>query len=255
MPPKKADFSEFSYGYALTSELVDRYKLRQLGYPLFPSLTEEGKTGGGFDVKLPGVPLFLQFKVPEVLMGSRANEAALLGLPHYRMKLRPLKYSDQHNLLLALEADGNDVFYACPEIDLPEQLNDAFINQTVEDRTWFFVPSDIGALDREEHYIAYVAGASAGYFRSPEPAQELRRISGETIFHRILPERIRTPRNHATYDSLIRAMISIYMEHTGLGRDVTGLTILPSDRSPETVVAHLAQTLFDSQLLIFPDSQ
>jgi len=254
MPPKKADFSEFSYGYALTSELVDRYKLRLLGYPLFPSLTEEGKRGGGFDVKLPGVPIFLQFKVPEVLTGSRANEAALLGLPHYRMRLRPLKYSDQHSLLLALEADGNDVYYACPEIDLPEQLNDAFINQTVEDRTWFFVPSDIGALDLKEHYIAYVAGASAGYFRSPEPVQELRRIPGETIFRLILPERVRTPRNHPTYDSLIRAMISIYAEHTGLGRDVTGLTILRSDRSPETTLAYLAQTLFDSQLLIFPES-
>jgi hypothetical protein len=255
MPPRRADFSEFSYGYALTSELVDRYKLRQLGYPLFPSLTEEGKKGGGFDVKLPGVPLFLQFKVPEVLNGSRANEAALLGLPHYRMRLRPLKYSDQHNLLLALEAAGNDVFYACPEIDLPEQLNDAFINQTVEDRTWFFVPSDIGALDRDEHYIAYVAGASSGYFRSPEPARELRRIIGEIIFRRILPERARSPRRHTTYDSLIRAMISIYAEHRGIGRDVAGLSVLQSDRSPESAVSHLAQTLFDSQLLIFADSQ
>jgi hypothetical protein len=241
----------------LTSELVDRYKLRQLGYPVFPSLTEEGKTGGGFDVKLPGLPLFFQFKVPEILTGSRASEAPILGLPYYRMKLRPLKYSNQHNLLLALEAAGNDVFYACPEINLPDQLNDAFINQTVEDRTWFFRPSTFGGLDQEEHYVAYAFGASAGIFRSPEPGERLARVRGDAIFHRLLPERFRSPRpRQLTYENLISEMLSIYAEQTGMLRDIVGRpAILHSDRSPEVAAAHLAQTLFDSQLLILPEPQ
>jgi hypothetical protein len=48
----KPVISEFSYGFALVNELL---KLTGYGFnavPVFPSLYQEGQTGGGFDVFL-----------------------------------------------------------------------------------------------------------------------------------------------------------------------------------------------------------
>lgn len=67
----KAQFSEFSYGFTLTHELakLSRNKLRAA--PEFPSLLEEGKAGGGYDVRLTyGRPLLLQFKLSEFMKGE-----------------------------------------------------------------------------------------------------------------------------------------------------------------------------------------
>ena len=56
----EANFSEFSYGYAITEELAGGKVGRLLGAPIFPSLYNEGQSGGGYDVQLPlqGAPLF-----------------------------------------------------------------------------------------------------------------------------------------------------------------------------------------------------
>jgi len=43
----RPDFSEFSYGYAVTEEIVTANKATLVAAPLFPSLYKEGKTGGG----------------------------------------------------------------------------------------------------------------------------------------------------------------------------------------------------------------
>jgi hypothetical protein len=44
----KADFSEFSYGFALSYEIMTMMGSNIVGVPLFPSLLTEGATG--FDV-------------------------------------------------------------------------------------------------------------------------------------------------------------------------------------------------------------
>lgn len=64
-----AGFSEFSFGYALTDSLINTLAFPLGGAPVFPSLQQEGSTGGGYDVHLPAIPypLFLQFKIPQVL--------------------------------------------------------------------------------------------------------------------------------------------------------------------------------------------
>jgi hypothetical protein len=64
----KPDFPEFSYGFALTREICERWKRGLKVAPVFPSLIQEGRTGGGYDVLLePGFPLFLQFKISQYM--------------------------------------------------------------------------------------------------------------------------------------------------------------------------------------------
>jgi hypothetical protein len=68
--------SEFSYGFALTNELIGLAGEPIRIAPLFPSLVEEGRTGDGYDVnpEVPGFPLFLQFERSDCMVRSTTRE-------------------------------------------------------------------------------------------------------------------------------------------------------------------------------------
>ncbi len=173
----KPDISEFSYGYALTEELIQRSGLSITAAPLFPSLLAEGQSGGGYDVHLPfaGFPLFLQFKLAHCMVKRSAHESQIgLFEPNfYRMNLRPLKHSHQHDLLLDLEGKGYPVYYAAPHFHLPEELNDAYMKGQVVDRSVFFRPSEIGTLpDQDEHHVSFKAGYPAYLCSEPKQLRE-----------------------------------------------------------------------------------
>ena len=169
----KAGFSEFSYGYAVTEDIASSAPRRIA--PIFPSLTEEGKTGGGYDLKLdlPGFPMFLQFKLSDWMVRPYATEAksGYLQNPFYRIPLRPLKESQQHQLLLDLELAANDVYYVAPAFHLDTELNSVYQSHQVADRSVFIMPSDIGPLpDSDQHYLSFQNDQSTfGYLFSKSP--------------------------------------------------------------------------------------
>jgi hypothetical protein len=152
--------SEFSYGFALTHELV--LSLGSLvAAPIFPSLIEEGKAGGGYDVKLeaPGLPLFLQFKRSEKLTRGTAREikaGAPLSLPFHRIALTARRDSDQHDMLIELDQAPNVVFYSAPMFHLKEEFDEAFLDGEVRARSFFVRPAAIGAFsDDGAHYLSF----------------------------------------------------------------------------------------------------
>ncbi len=150
--------SEFSYGFVLTQELASGILGSLTGAPIFPSLREEGQAGGGYDVQIPlvGFPLYLQFKLSDHLSRSSASEWSVFGEPYYRMHLRPLRHSDQHNLLLDFERAGNAVYYAAPEFHTQPELNSAYIGNRVALESRFFSPLAIGPLPSQDaHYVAF----------------------------------------------------------------------------------------------------
>lgn len=158
----KPQISEFSYGFALTNELVGWAELSAA--PVFPSLLEEGKAGGGYDVKLdrPGVPLYLQFKRSEFLTrrsGREAREIAkiggTIGIPYYRFAVTEAAISDQHELLLALDVAPNFVFYAAPRFHRLDEINEAWHQNTVASRSHFVAPQVIGSLTNGRHTVAF----------------------------------------------------------------------------------------------------
>ena len=63
----RPDMSEFTYGFALTSELVWWSGVPFVALPVFPALIFEGAPGGGWDVQIarPTIRLFLQFKISD----------------------------------------------------------------------------------------------------------------------------------------------------------------------------------------------
>ncbi len=156
-----------SYGYALTEELAGGTAGDLMAAPVFPSLYAEGQAGGGWDVMIPYpvTPLFLQFKLSHYMVRRTAAERALFGTSYFRMHLRPSRFSDQHELLLAWETAGNDTYYAAPRFHQTSALNQAYLTRNVIACSAFFPPTIIGDLpDHYDHYVAF--NDTAAYFCS-----------------------------------------------------------------------------------------
>jgi hypothetical protein len=153
------EISEFSYGFSLTNEIVGWASLKVA--PIFPSLIEEGKAGGGYDVKLdmPGVPLYLQFKRADCMTRRSAHEISRhnlpLAVPFYRFPITQSGKSDQHALLLELDDGKAEVFYAAPRFYKLEHINEAWSTGAVAGRSVFVRPREIGTLDSDSHHVAY----------------------------------------------------------------------------------------------------
>ena len=168
----KPNISEFSYGYALTSELIHWHGTPITATPVFPSLYQEGQPGGGYDVMLqrPGMPLFLQFKLSHCMVRSYSKEAKdrVFDPPFYRMHVRPTRHSDQHKMLLELEDKGNEVYYSAPAFHTSVEFNDAYLSHHVRTRSLWMKPSQIGPLpDDRDHHVAFVLGNTPHLCSSP----------------------------------------------------------------------------------------
>ena len=164
-----AGFTEFSYGYALTDNLLRTHFQGLKRAPIFPSLVAEGRSGGGYDIEIPlhPVPLFLQFKVPIVIRRRSKLIPPDYWVPYYRFVLRTWE-PNQHQLLLDLEKKFPLVFYVAPLFDKVERLDEHFVNKQVHSYSTFIQPSRIGPLDNSMHYVAFQSGASV-YWRFSEP--------------------------------------------------------------------------------------
>lgn len=161
--------SEFSYGFAITSEFVQTPGAVTAA-PEFPSLRAEGQRGWDVQLDQHGVLLFLQFKLCDQMTRRTCREAQQEGfnVPCYRMHLRPARSSRQHEMLLDLEETGEDVYYVAPMFHQPEELNDAFRGGAVRARSVWLRPSDIGPLpDDRDHHVSFEPGSR--WMRFPEP--------------------------------------------------------------------------------------
>lgn len=254
----RPDFSEFSYGYAVTEEIVASSKAILVAAPLFPSLYEEGKAGGGYDVKIPskGTPVFLQFKLSDCLERTNAKEypSPILGLPYYRMYLRSRNHSDQHQLLIDLEKSGESVFYIAPEFHLPSELNNFYLSKTVISNSAAFSPVDIGPLsDDKQHYVVFERGTSVGYFCSDNPV-EVRKTSIKDGLKYLIQSRDVQPRDLG--ERGLRDISDHMLEALTCQRSkefkpvVSELRALLSNRPTIEAVGYISRTFFDAELLI-----
>lgn len=250
----KPNISEFSYGYALTSELLNHYKLKTSGAPLFPSLIEEGKVGYDLKIATPGVPLFLQFKLSHLMVRGTAAGSHLIATPHYRMYLRALKHSRQHNLLLQLESRGHEVYYAAPMFSEPAELNDAYGKNEVVVRSAFFRPQAIGPMpDQEEHFVIF-GSTSATAWRLSEPSR-FEREEGRTLFRERLPVEARSDRAVTLGADYFRALasdlVSLWEESVESPRrpEAESLRRMRDEREPGDFLTYVSQTLLDCEVL------
>ena len=173
----KLDFSEFSYGYAFTENLIRWSAAGPSTAPVFPNLVQEAQLGYDVKIDMPGLPLFFQFKLPELMVRETAREISVLGLPgltvpFFRMPLMRRNLSDQHIHLIRLEARfPNSVLYASPMIEDCANFNAAYGRAEVHLHSALFSPLDIGPLpDDDNHAVAYSAAARSAW-RCSEPRE------------------------------------------------------------------------------------
>jgi hypothetical protein len=173
----KPGISEFSFGYAVTEEIVRQQRHVMVGAPVFPSLYDEGRPGGGYDLLLRrvGFPLMLQFKLTQKMVKKSAMEIKAHGLftcPFYRIPLMPKKLSDQHDLLLSLDDGSNEVYYAAPLFNTQNELNNYYTAHTVLKNCIFIKPNTIGPLsDDGDHHVSIDDDPSRGFLFSSQPKQ------------------------------------------------------------------------------------
>ncbi|GLS33093.1 hypothetical protein SAMN04488498_13312 [Mesorhizobium albiziae] len=169
----KVGYTEFSYGYAFTENLIRSSTTMPVGAPVFPNLIQEAQSGFDVQINFPGVPLFFQYKLPELMRRGTAFEIASgqcprLSRPFFRIAMMRRDLSRQHALLIRLEAKyPSQVFYAAPTLPDASAFNRAYDRAAVAQHSAFFSPTDIGPLpDDKAHSIAYKSGLSVGYFCS-----------------------------------------------------------------------------------------
>ncbi len=176
MSNTKSQFSEFTYGFALTHELITGPAGKFLHAPRFPSLREEGKVG--YDVSIPGKCLFIQFKLSEPLLTRRAKEVRDLSfsIPCFRMHFWPRDKSDQHKHLLTLEqTNAGSVFYAAPAFWQLDELDQFFHLKQIEENSRLVPPSKLPIpIDSNSHHLSFdsASGTKTGmYSDKPEPLE------------------------------------------------------------------------------------
>jgi hypothetical protein len=153
-------YTEFSFGYAFTENLIRSANAAPKGAPMFPNLIQEAQLGYDVKIDFPGLPLFFQYKLPELMKRNTAFEISkkLAGLkvPFFRMALMPSGLSAQHKLLITLEKKyPGSVFYASPALYDLDEFNKAYSKGSVHKSSVFFAPGNIGPLpDDKAHTIS-----------------------------------------------------------------------------------------------------
>jgi hypothetical protein len=250
--------SEFSYGYALTSELIALFSLKPVGAPEFATQSAEGKKGGGWDVKLPGVPVYLQFKRAARMVRRSAQEAGVFkSLPFFRMYLHRRDQSDQHQLLLDLESEGNIVAYTAPGFSKPDELNEAYSSDRVAARSIFVRPSVIGPLvDDDRHWVAFQTDPQVAV-RCSEP-RPIDSEHPEVLFRRQTAVEVNRQRRRprpASYGALAEELLATYERRrpTSIERHrVADIRELRERRDAPDFARLVARTLFQCELLFVP---
>jgi len=260
----RCKFSEFTYGFAVTHEIVTALKaeLGPIAPPMLPNLQAEGSLG--YDVRMEGLEgwtWLVQYKVPEHLVRRSALEWKEFGSEYFRFKTRD--ESQQHELLLALEAESvfNIVEYCSPAFARGDELSVHFKNGSIEGHSLKIRPSQIGA---GPHTVSYDANLSVVVHSTPQRYQasdlwwssrdrDASLTPRETGRGRLTAESI-----SVTFDRLLGAIDATAGRDTrDVSREITQQSTRPSSgRTPTDVAWEQLSTLttltLGAQLLFLP---
>lgn len=158
------DFSEFTFGYAVTRHIEDTLGGR-IAVPRFPTQVQEADLGYDVDFLSHGVPLILQYKRSSVMKRSDCKE---FGSPHfshifryvrpfYRMHLHRNNQFRQHLMLRVFESFlGGGVWYCTSSVPDKAELDRHYSRNQMFDACRFFSPSSIALPDlHDDHFVSF----------------------------------------------------------------------------------------------------
>ncbi len=173
--------------------------------------------------------------------------------PFYRFYLRPKKYSDQHEMLLELESQGNNVYYVAPKFHLTSELNDGYLNGEIIERSLFLRPAQIGNIsDDSNHHVAFRDGYPP-YLLS-EPRQIAETVNGRPSLLDAMTDIALTKDNPVLsierLTEIASGMVSI-IERSRVGATIDKeLFNRLQELAPDEQLGYMARTFFDCELFI-----
>jgi hypothetical protein len=248
---KKDAFSEFSYGFALTNELIAIIPV--LSAPTFPSLREEGKSAG-YDVKLdrPGKALFIQFKLSYQLQGDATVEfkEKRFVSPFYRMSIRSRTGSRQHDLLTKLEEKNRKcVYYMAPAFHLQSDLNKHFKNRTVASNSRRVKPSFIQApKDGKPHWVSFQTASGKKIYSYSDAGKQIE--TDHRSLYEIIREEISALKKAHTLGDEVRSLLEWFGEVAQQEGLPSSLHVANSGANPILLLAEMAQVWLGATLFI-----
>ncbi len=176
----KPQFSEFSYGFAITREIAEGVKANSLSAPILPSLRQEGKLGWDAEFRLKGASLFLQYKTSDWLSTRRAKFWKKLGGPYFRFPIYRHRDSSQHNLLVALSRKVENVHYCAPVFHESGEFNEFYFQDRILQNSVWVHLGNLPLLEEDDtvyHYVLYTKSISPYFATDPEPIEGVVRAS------------------------------------------------------------------------------
>lgn len=159
-------FSETQFAFCALNELVAKLNpARGWSMPIMP--TQRAEALSGYDCQLKGSvrTLFLQFKVPRMLLRTNAKYWSSHNQPYFQFKIWPDPPCKQHNTLvdLAKKDPRNQVFYCSPAFVELAVFNTLYIRKQVLPNSIFVSCKSLPYTEEKEHH-------SVSYTLSPRLA-------------------------------------------------------------------------------------
>ena len=210
----KPEFTEFSYGFALTYEIAHALQPGLVAEPLFPTLLAGQDGGGGFPAR--GYPIYLQFKLAEYMKTAHAREWPTYGSSYYRLTIPSRLRSNRHNLLRALSAEETEVYYASPAFYRQLEFNQAFVSNQLLNESRLIPLCQLPDLaDDQPHYVTYCRGVPGFYWHSASGRHIRAAISGDGWLEQ-LRKHAEEPRSLGSdyFLRLRKRLVELLKEHT-----------------------------------------
>lgn len=151
----KCEFSETQFAFCYVFELIKNNPTKFI-MPWFPNTVQEGREGGGYDVKINLNPqisgsIFLQFKIPVHLKTKQ------------KYKINIDTRSKQFELLKKLKRPANLVYYCAPKFHTVNQINNLYVNNEIEKNSALF-PIEAFPCDNKQHRLIYEYKENSGSY-------------------------------------------------------------------------------------------
>lgn len=167
-------FNEREFEFCFNAEFVRRHQTALAGALRMPSPRLENILGYDVQFRLRSGnftrSLFIQHKVSTYASKRSGKNSEIWRCyhgPYFRFPIEKITRTQQHNLLVELAINGEDVYYCAPLFIEFTRLQTHFLQNQVLDYSLFFSPASMGRItDFKKHCVSYDPSGSFGFFHS-----------------------------------------------------------------------------------------
>ena len=179
---QNCEFSETQFSFCFTFDYIKQF-LPFVPLPIFPNTVDEGRAGGGYDVKING-NLYFQFKIPvyyDLVSNFWRRDWDVFGHDYYKIKLET--DTEQFRLLKVLHSPSNEVYYSTPAFHTSADLSTFYSSDNIVSNSSLFPIDSLPAHGSGHHHLIYSPGHNWGrLFSEPVNVKVVKSINPFELF-------------------------------------------------------------------------